>query len=171
MNRKYWTANDLRALAEEMDSYRNEKMCLVPDLVGSTGLKAVLETTANDEQMEVVLHFYTTDEDEKNSPREDIKLTSDKAVKKGANSATTDLSEYDAIFTSLSAVDKFVIPYYVSMLSLADCNDKRKKFADNPNAVAVLHTPKSVSSPGIVDDRSFFIAVVDQRGEYELTPF
>ena len=55
-------------------------------------------------------------------------------------------SEYDAMFWSEAAVEKFVLPYYQRLLSRPAMNDLLDAHED-PNVVGILHIRPSVYSP------------------------
>lgn len=75
-----------------------------------------------------------------------------------------DPRKYDSIFWSLSAVDKFAIPYYVGMSGLDFATSVREKFVGNevflmghmPNstyAPEFLQTREEIGPPGILPGR------------------
>lgn len=54
--------------------------------------------------------------------------------------------EADALFSSQSAIEKFVVPYYVRSLPLSDLKTELEKFYAE-GVIAVYHDPGSVTRP------------------------
>lgn len=54
-----------------------------------------------------------------------------------------DGTKYDCVFWSLSAYDKFVVPYYVQMGNLVEAEEVRNHFRLNDSTVAGTHIPGS----------------------------
>ncbi len=138
------SANELRALAEATDAIRNTDGCVVknPNPNGPRYL-AVSAKVAAKENLKPLLSLKTDDMPRLKGKRERLLLTADRAITLDGN-ISIDINECDAVFTSLSAVEKFVVPYYARMRGLAECESLRMKFADNASAVAILHLPGSV---------------------------
>ena len=57
-------------------------------------------------------------------------------------SGTTPLDRYDAVFWTESSVEKFLWPYYhAHRIYDTDLAAFRKAFDDDPNVIAIMHTP------------------------------
>lgn len=151
-------ANDLRAIAEAADAIRNTDACLVSvqdaSGVGSLAVMTLLE--AAQQNLTPIVVIRTNDVPALLQPRRTISVLAGQNVMIDGAPATS-LNAFDAIFTSLSAVDKFVIPYYARFQTLAQCENIRNQFASDSNAVALLHLPES--QPSVARRRSqLFIA-------------
>lgn len=131
------TANDLRALAEAADGTRNADVWIVPD-DDATGFKIVASEAkpAN----AIALRIRTEDDGKKAT----LGLTS-KFNLSIEGFPTKTLDDCDAIFTSCSALEKFVIPYYVRMRTPEACQRIIDRFTD-PLTLAALHLPDSVET-------------------------
>lgn len=66
---------------------------------------------------------------------------------KGGDVVKLDGAKYDCVFWSLSAVDKFVVPYYVQIANLEEAEEVRDHFLDD-GTIAAIHIPGS----DIIDD-------------------
>jgi len=70
-------------------------------------------------------------------------ITLDPAVTDGAGRPVTDIAtRYDAMFWSESAVEKFVLPYYMRYRTPAEVGRIRGAF-DHPSIYAMVHPPAS----------------------------
>ena len=56
----------------------------------------------------------------------------------------------DAIFTSLVAVEKFLLPYYARFRSVTEVRAMRDGFCTDPKALAVTHLPDSVEDKAVM---------------------
>ena len=155
------SANDLRALAEATDSIRNEDACVVrnPD-AGSTGRRFIVVPKSAAGNRTQILTLRTNDRNDQDKPvqREPVTLTADKPLE-FVNGRVININQCDAIFTSLSAVEKFVVPYYARMRGLVECESMRGQFASDARAVAMLHLPGSVEETArLADTANMFVA-------------
>jgi hypothetical protein len=84
--------------------------------------------------------------------RESVVLTCDRSITFQQNSKLT-LADGDAMFLSLSAVDKFVVPYYARLRRLQEVTAMREEFASNPRAALMMHLPWSEPDIGVVGNK------------------
>jgi hypothetical protein len=154
------SANEFRALAEAIDSIRNEDACVVlnPD-AGTTGRRftAMAKSAAEQKGLKPILTLRTND-----TPgpieRAPLNLSTSQPLEFVGNKIVN-INQCDAIFTSLSAVEKFVVPYYARMRGLAECEGMRLRFAQDSRAVALLHLPGSVEETArLADTANMFFA-------------
>jgi hypothetical protein len=141
-----WSANELRALAEAADALRNEVGWVVEIRDQETGEQALAVVTPDEAVAQgitaPILKLITRDNPELGTLRAKISvLTSQKVLVD--DKIMVSLDDFDAIFTSLSAVEKFVIPYYARHHTLDYCEKIRIRFAQDASIVAVLHVPPS----------------------------
>lgn len=71
-------------------------------------------------------------------------------VPKGGKELHLSGDKFDCIFWSLSAIDKFVVPYYTASGDLKKAKKVRDKFMDE-NTLAGIHIPGSDIVNGVVD--------------------
>jgi hypothetical protein len=138
------TANDLRALAEAADGLRDEDAVVIVDpevAPGGPRYKIVRESQRGDAQP--VLRLRTDNKPPFVKRKPELVLMSDPPVSLSSHPNLT-LAHCDAVFTSISAVDKFVLPYYERMRELSAVQAAREKFAADSSALAVVHLPHSV---------------------------
>ena len=159
------SANELRALAEATDSIRNEDACVVlnPD-AATTGRRFTVmpKSIALEKKLKPILTLRTDDKPVA-VERARVRLSTDQPLEFVGNKIV-DINQCDAIFTSLSAVEKFVVPYYARMRGLAECEAMRLRFAEDREAVALLHLPGSVETTArLVDSANMFFAGVGTR--------
>jgi hypothetical protein len=161
-------------LAEHADSLRNQPgYVLEASVGGQMQLDIVADSKANIATAKnVVLRIETIDEESAwgGSKRPDIGIRSGVKIRLPSGELIDDFAPFDGIFTSLSAVDKFVVPYYAKMNTLEACAAARKRFAKSRNAVAVLHLPKSAALTATLDGGPFFMVWEGADG-LELTKF
>ena len=110
----------------------------------NTEQDAITAKTAHGSNFEVYGPFHTPKD-----PDYDRTETIEKVVlhmKPLGGGATRELclsgQDYDAVFWSMAAVDKFVVPYYVSMADLDEAARLRKDFG-TVTTVALIHLPGS----------------------------
>jgi len=137
------TANQLRALAEEADGFRNVPVVVVPNPNGDGGRPYKVVREDQHRGTTPVMRLQTDDEPPFAERTPKFTLYSEPPVTL-ANHPGRTLADCDAVFTSLSAVDKFVVPYYGQMRELTAVQRARDEFALNAAALAVVHLPDSV---------------------------
>jgi hypothetical protein len=146
-----FSANDLRALAEASDSIRGEDACIVANpAAGGPPFVVMTKAAAAQAKLPPIIDLRTEDNPTLSAPRKQLKLTSDRKLR-FVKGLARDINDCDAIFTSLAAVEKFVVPYYARMCGLEACEEMRAGFAANADAVAVLHLPGSVEDEALAD--------------------
>jgi hypothetical protein len=153
------SANQLRALAEASDSLRNEDACVVvnPSMEpGVSPLIVVSKADADRDHLPVVFSVRTEDRP-KPCVRQPLTLRSDQKLQ-FVKGLAVDINKCDAIFTSLAAVEKFVVPYYARLRGLDDCEALRGSFATNPDLVAMVHLPTSVDDEARVEQSGVYFA-------------
>lgn len=140
------TANELRALAEASDAIRGEEAWVIENPKhGDANAPRFLVVTKKQAELDhakPLMRLHTDDLPDMVDRRK-IRLTPDRKVV-FVNGNALDLNECDAIFTSLSAVEKFVVPYYARLRPLEECERMRRRFATDASAVAFVHLPGSV---------------------------
>jgi len=156
------TANDLRALAEASDSLRDVDSCIVLNPKGES--PAYIVVTRDDAMLRgltpiIELH---TDDDPRVPSRPSLQLRTDQALVFRENHAH-DINECDAIFTSLSAVEKFVAPYYAKIQGLRKAEEMRMRFAGDSTVVAMVHLPASIEDEGAIGASGHIFAAVQQH--------
>ena len=141
------SANDLRALAEEADGLRDADAVVIhnPDAgrPGQRPYRIVRDSDARSSGVEPVLRLRTDNAPPFAKRTPVLTLSSEPRVSLSAHPALT-LGHCDAIFTSISAMDKFIIPYYQRIRGLAAVQAARQKYATDPTALAVVHLPESI---------------------------
>lgn len=156
------TANQLRALAERADSRRGTTAYLVRNPDGSPEPYDV----ANDDTRsgrDIVLRLETEDAAPAFMKRQvDLKLTADPPLQLDGF-PKFDINNCDAIFTSLVAVEKFVLPYYSRFRTVSDVRGMRNGFALAPKALAVCHIPDSIETRGMMKERANNLYVMAPR--------
>jgi|GEM_PF-1529360 len=144
------SANDLRALAEAADGYRDTAVYVVIDpAADESGARHPYRLVRADSlsDNDIVLELYTESKPKFETRTPSFELESNPKVVIYRADGTEDkrgLAGCDAVFTSLSAVEKFVVPYYARMRSLGAVDKARESFACDPRALAILHLPDSV---------------------------
>jgi len=127
-------ANELRKLAETADGIRNQDLVLIK----RGGVLMVVPT--GDVQMgdDEVIELRTDDEFSRDErPDFEIELQ----VEDGPDVPLS--ADYDAVFWSLAAVDKFVIPYYARIWPIEKVNALRVKIAADAAFISAPHPPGS----------------------------
>lgn len=134
------TANQLRALAEAADGSRKVKMFLVASGNSAEPVKIEKGSGAT-----TVLIELLTDEKEKFQNQATIKTDPvlDELYDIDGKLIPGALKDCDAVFTSLSAVEKFLVPYYVKLKTLDEVKKMRDAFANSTVTVAAFHLPSS----------------------------
>jgi hypothetical protein len=148
-----FSANELRHLAEAADAFRNDDACIVenPDKAPDAQRYTVMRTaTALAQGLTPIVSLLTVDDaDEASRRRERVVLSTDRPITLLRNPKLT-LADGDAAFLSLSAVDKFVVPYYVRHRRLREVQAMREAFAMNERAALMIHLPDSEIDIGVV---------------------
>lgn len=136
------TANELRALAEAADGTRGTPLCIVENSNAEPPYLVVdLEKATADGQTPILI-LETKDDPTTSVPRDRIKLATDRPlIFKGD---AVDINQCDAVFTSLPAIEKFVIPYYARMRSIEQLAALHRSYAEHADVVAMVHLPGSV---------------------------
>ena len=132
------TANQLRELAEAADGTRKTRMYVVE---GNKRHPVKVDRNAG---ATTVLIEVETDEKEKFEP---VVLSSTPVLgvytDEEGNEVEFKMSDCDAVFTTLSAVEKFLVPYYAKMRELKDVQTMRDNFAESTVTAAAFHLPSS----------------------------
>lgn len=137
------TANELRALAEEADGLRNHDAVIVRD-ADPAAARRYRVMRADQVTTERPVLPLRTDDDPAFVPRRPAFALHSHPPVQLTNHPGLTLASCDAVFTSLSAFDKFVLPYYAQMRRLDDVKAARERFARTATALAVVHLPNSI---------------------------
>ncbi len=133
MEKRPLTANELRRLAEAVDGIRDE-----PAYVVWSGGEPMVKKQLDDAD-ELIVECETNNDVRHRSRLKSITL--DPPMVDQHRVPVTDLSgQYDAMFWSEAAVEKFVIPYYAGFNNAADLARIEKSF-NHPSVYAMLHLP------------------------------
>src|SRR2546429_6918348 len=117
----------LRRLAEAADGYRTGKAIYVVASVRApydvrgvfeTDSLATIEARKGGASYRVFGPYVTPRDDFRAAPAEILDITVKVQTAKGPVSVTVNPKEYDAMFWSLGAVDKFLVPYYAGVSGL-----------------------------------------------------
>jgi hypothetical protein len=133
------SANDLRILAEAADGTRKTKLYIVEgDKKRKVGVDKKPGATS------IVLELQTDEKEAFDTP---AILSSDpvldRYVDEDGNEIEFKMADCDAVFTSLSAVEKFLVPYYAKMQPLDKVQKMRDNFATSTVTAAAFHLPSS----------------------------
>ena len=163
-----FNANSLRALAEAADSIRNEEVWIVENPDPSKGGPYIVVKKADGERQSARPCIkLQTDDENADVVRDPLNLES-KPPLKFKNGEKVDFNKCDAIFTTLPAIEKFVVPYYAGMRTLDECSEMRGKFAHDENVLAMVHLPSSVVDTGEPDE--LYVATKSDDGTRTLEP-
>jgi len=172
-------ASTLRRAAETADGMRNKDVCL---LIGTDNFE-VVECGTQPGAGEILVQCHTKDKVPPDTrPKiEHIKL---KSKKGGANSKEHVLHEdYDSVFWTESAVEKFVYPYYASAYRHQACRRLclLQEAWESPSVVAIAHLPKSepfdmdgrllALGEGAVRLETEHMVLVDDEGKGEIRAY
>ncbi len=136
------TANMLRALAEAAEAFRGRNAALVHNPENTTHpYSVVADPTGN--RPDALIRLRTDDDPPFATRDHPLTLSTIPAVR-FSNLGSKTLADCDALFLSLAAVDKFVVPYYAGMRDLAEVKRRRDEFATNGKLLAMAHLPDSV---------------------------
>ena len=130
------SAHDLRVLAEQLDGTRGVTLCVVRDAVGK--LQVAEDTPAS--RASAILVVNTPDVPPRTTRIQRIDITPPPIPEQAGDIAT----EFDALFWSQSAVEKFLVPYYARLLLLDDVKRLSATF-EQPDVYAIAHYPRTVS--------------------------
>lgn len=141
-------ANLLRKLAERADSHRGKTVYLVRNADDAAEPYDVADAP-NVGPRVVVLALRTTDAEPQFTPRVMPFVLSSIPAVRLRTLRNKGLNDCDAIFTSLVAVEKFVVPYYARFSSPEDVKAMRDGFAQSASALAVTHVPDSIEDEAV----------------------
>ena len=143
----------LRRLAEAADGYRTGKAIYVVTSVRApydvrgvfeTDSLATIEARKGGASYRVFGPYVTPRDDFRAAPAEILDITVKVQTAKGPVSVTVNPKEYDAMFWSLGAVDKFLVPYYAGVSGLDRAVQVRASYVTNaatsPIVLHILHT-------------------------------
>jgi len=130
-------SNFFRALAEAADAFRNTPACLVETTDPNQPYQVIDRKDLKNET--VVLEFMTTDNQ---PPRSVVQLCTVKPLTK-EDGSPFDINKCDAVFTTLSAVEKFLVPYYSRMRQLKRVEVMRDNFELSQASLLAFHLPSS----------------------------
>lgn len=130
------SANQLRFLAEKADGMRARPLSLVID-------RNIVDVVPTDEVKgkTVILDLET--------PSKGPGVTADAKVQVLWNGKTigpgTKLVEADALFVTQSAIEKFLLPYYMRFKSAAEVQAMENSLFNKKNIIAAIHIPPSIT--------------------------
>jgi len=130
------TAHQLRVLAEQLDGTRGVTLCVVP---GEDGNLQCAENT-QENRNRAILMVNTPNVATRTTPIQRIDITPPPSGDMASKLAT----EFDALFWSQSAVEKFLVPYYARILPLDEVKRLSVTF-EQPDVYAIAHYPRTVS--------------------------
>ena len=131
------TANDLRKLAEAVDGIRDVPAYVV------WGKDGPAVTEERPELEDVIFECMTKNTDPNRAKFRSITL--DPPVVRSDGHPMTDIAaQFDAMFWSEAAVEKFVLPYYIRMGTPEEVSRIRKAF-NHESVFAAIHMPDSTS--------------------------
>jgi hypothetical protein len=161
-------ANKLRALAEAADGIRDHSAFLVANPPGSSEMFEVIDDPAKANGRPVIMNLRTQDNQDPGRPR--IVLKCDQQLIDDAGKVVN-LADCDAIFTTLSAVEKFLVPYYSRMRDLDEVKAMRNKFATSTTSVAAFHLPTSYEGRAYLEGGVLFAELDEKTNELTLSTF
>jgi hypothetical protein len=135
-------ANDLRAFVETFDGTREVEWYIAEETVGAKRRHTAVKKQDLKKGQTPVLLVRARNKPRVRPRLHELRVSTDPVVKLRDTDRT--LAECDAIFTTLSALDKFVVPYYARLRPLADVEEMRREFANDPSILAAIHLPDSV---------------------------
>ncbi len=137
MEVRQMTANDLRKLAEAVDGIRDVPAYVVWGKDGPT------VTKERPEHGEPIFECMTKNTEPGRAKFRSITL--DPAVVKADGKPMTDIAaQFDAMFWTEAAVEKFVLPYYMRMEAPEEVSRIRKAF-NHESVFATTHMPDSTT--------------------------
>jgi hypothetical protein len=154
------TANNLRALAEAADGVRKRKAYIVHNPGDPDNPLRVAEKPGT---TTIVIELLTEDNQK---PRKHVVLDSTPKLKPtmpppNQEGKEITIKDADAVFTSLSAVEKFLVPYYSHMKPLDQVVAMREKFAASEVETAAFHLPSSYEGLAVAGGIVFATATPD----------
>ena len=132
------TANDLRWLAEKADGLREQHLALVTN---DDGKLDVIKRDQLKPGQPVILDVETPDEGPGIPGDAKIRIEH-RGVMYGAG---TTLDQADAVFVTQSAVEKFVLPYYMRFKSGAQVQALQNMLFRDPLVICAPHIPPSLT--------------------------
>ena len=143
----------LRRLAEAADGYRTGKAVYVVASVRApytvrgvfeADSQATIEARKAGPSYSVFGPYVTPRDEFKEAPAEILDITVKIQTAKGPVSVTVNPKEYDAMFWSVAAVDKFLVPYYAGVAGANRAVQVRAGYlanvATSPILLHILHT-------------------------------
>jgi len=153
------TLRQLRELVETASGQRVQPLAVVDDGAGKVSIEPLATTTSN-----VLLTLPANLEGAK--PHFQIRLPDVDRTKLKNPPPSDDFGDYaDAVFWSIAAIEKFVLPYYAQFTPLDEVAGKLSEFKDNPDVHAFIHLPDSET----VDGQTFRLAALVQSKTGQLT--
>ena len=134
------TANQLRALAERADSRRGRQVLLVETPAGSQEPYDIVDVLGPGQREVLPL---LTNNDLLFAPRAPLTLSSAPAVTITGRPGLG-INGCDAVFTSITSFEKFVVPYYTRFKTPAEIDTMRAAYYTDSAALAVVHLPDSI---------------------------
>ena len=119
-----------------------------------------LRVSDTPEDPAIVIELFTDDKTRTRPPvilDSEPKLKPTKPPKPGQAEIT--IADADAVFTSLSAVEKFLVPYYSHLKPLEEVIAMRDEFAASDMATAAFHLPSSYE--GLATGGVLFARAID----------
>lgn len=165
------TWRQLRQMAESAHGLQEKRLGIRPDASGRYIVEVFNESNSNDYKFEL---------DAIPNPKQgtlEVKLPgikTDNLPTKPTNDDFTSIA--DAVFWSMAAVEKFLVPYYSSVIELDRVmKEVRERFA-NQNVLAFIHLPNSeiIDDAGMLKSFNLFAVQPADPGDgdepYQLIP-
>lgn len=151
------TANELRKAAEYADGYRGQEVFLVyrPDVIPGDdrrGVIAVLQPDKNDRMLCTLQTPFVAPNSSMNlTPIDYVEARSGNVVwtnlaQRATNPADSQTWNFDALFWSEAAIEKFLVPYYARFFSRAEMDLLHQAYTD-PEAYALGHRIPTIYTP------------------------
>jgi hypothetical protein len=135
------TARELRWFGETADGLRNVDLALARMATG--GFRIVNPANAGTGKHEVLAAVRTGDDGPGLQTKVQVVIRFQ--TQDGKTSELDVGPDVDALFLTQSALRKFLLPYYMRMLSAAQVQGMENRFFNNADVVAVAHEPPSDS--------------------------
>jgi hypothetical protein len=130
-------ANELRYLAEKADGWRDTPLTMVIT-DGKVDVKPTEQLTRDDKAL-FILDTKSRGEGVAGDAKARV-FWRDKVY----GGSGTDLEKADAVFLTQSAIEKFLLPYYMRFKSGAEVQGLENRIFNNKNVAAVFHIPPSI---------------------------
>jgi hypothetical protein len=151
------TANELRKAAEYADGYRGQEVFLVyrPDVIPGDdrrGVIAVLQPDKNDTMLCTLQTPFVTPNCNMNmTPIDFVEARSGDIVWQNLAERAKDPADgskwnFDSLFWSEAAIEKFLVPYYASFFSKAEMDLLHAAYTD-PQVFALGHRVPTIYTP------------------------